>query len=364
MERGGAELRTLDVASNLYDDKYQFDFVVLSGKEGALDAEIHAKGWKVVPCRLNYLFPFRFSRLIMLREYSVVHSHVHYSSGVMILLAALLGVPKRIAHFRSTGDGKNGSFKRSISNSVKKWLINRLATDIVAVSHGTMATAWSSSWHRDPRCRVIYNGIPAAPSFNENDRKEIRSRRLPAVPEGATLVLHVGRVIPEKNHVRAVKIFDAFLKHRENSHLVLVGKDTEKLLGSNRFLANDSKVLTRVHCLGECSDVRELMAAADLLILPSSREGLPGVVLEAASVGTPVLASDLPGCREQAEQLPCVDVIPLTSSNEEWADKLASLLLKWSPPAARRKARTDFEFSAFEIRRVVENFKALWTATV
>jgi glycosyltransferase involved in cell wall biosynthesis len=49
--------------------------------------------------------------------------------------------------------------------------------------------------------------------------------------------------------------------------------------------------------LGCCTDVREPLALADCVVLPSYREGTPGTLLEAAAIGHPLVATDVPGCR-------------------------------------------------------------------
>ncbi len=53
-----------------------------------------------------------------------------------------------------------------------------------------------------------------------------------------------------------------------------------------------------VRYLGERDDVRDLMAASDIVVLPSYREGIPRVLLEAAALGKPAVTTDVPGCRE------------------------------------------------------------------
>jgi glycosyltransferase involved in cell wall biosynthesis len=52
-----------------------------------------------------------------------------------------------------------------------------------------------------------------------------------------------------------------------------------------------------VELLGETDDVRPFMEASDCIVLPSYREGLPRVLLEAAAMAKPVIATDVPGCR-------------------------------------------------------------------
>jgi len=50
--------------------------------------------------------------------------------------------------------------------------------------------------------------------------------------------------------------------------------------------------------LGHRDDVAGLLAAADVVVLPSYGEGIPRILLEAASAGLPLVATDVPGCRE------------------------------------------------------------------
>jgi glycosyltransferase involved in cell wall biosynthesis len=53
-----------------------------------------------------------------------------------------------------------------------------------------------------------------------------------------------------------------------------------------------------VEYLGEANDVRPLVAAADCVVLPSYREGVPRTLMEASAMGRPIVATDVPGCRE------------------------------------------------------------------
>jgi glycosyltransferase involved in cell wall biosynthesis len=53
-----------------------------------------------------------------------------------------------------------------------------------------------------------------------------------------------------------------------------------------------------IEYLGETSDVRPFLAAASAIVLPSYREGLPRTLLEGAAMGRPLIATDVPGCRD------------------------------------------------------------------
>ncbi len=81
-----------------------------------------------------------------------------------------------------------------------------------------------------------------------------------------------------------------------------------------------------VEYLGETDDVRPYIAQADCIVLPSYREGLSKMLLEAAAMSRPIVASDVPGCREVVDDgvsgfLCKVRDVP------DLADKLKSILL-------------------------------------
>ena len=89
------------------------------------------------------------------------------------------------------------------------------------------------------------------------------------------------------------------------------------------------------------------MASAHLMILPSLWEGLPGAVLEACALGTPVLASDLPGTRELAPYFPHLHLMSLHEDDEAWAAAAEQLLNARAPvvaDATERLARSPFDF--------------------
>ena len=58
---------------------------------------------------------------------------------------------------------------------------------------------------------------------------------------------------------------------------------------------------SEIHFFGETSQIREVLAASDVVVLPSYREGLPQVLLEAAAMAKPIVTTDVPGCRDAIE---------------------------------------------------------------
>jgi glycosyltransferase involved in cell wall biosynthesis len=103
-----------------------------------------------------------------------------------------------------------------------------------------------------------------------------------------------------------------------------------------------------VEYLGAADDVRPHIAAADCVVLPSYREGTPRTLLEAAAMGKPIVATDVPGCREVVEHgrtgLLCraKDAADLAASMIKIANKTPSERHAMGV-AGRRKMEREFD---------------------
>ncbi len=352
MHRGGAELRTVEIMRRTDPALVVQEFATLSGNPGTLDDEIRQLGGAVHPCRLDAGFAPRFMRLIRERRIDVVHSHVFLTSGMMLALALAVGVPQRIAHFRSTSDGQPSTVRRRAYRAGMRRLLDATATDLVGVSAASLVAGWSPGWQHDRRCQVIYNGVDPARFADAVDDGGVRAEL--AVPAGAPLLVQVGRFDPPKNH-RFTATLLPLLPH---AHVVFVGRGGTALEAEAQRQLAASGCRARAHFVGERTDVGRWLVAADASILPSVVEGLPGVVLESLACGTPVLAADLPGVREVADRVEGVTVVPTTSPGA-WADALRSMP---SPtPAARARLRAGLAASPFTIDAAVAGHVALWT---
>jgi glycosyltransferase involved in cell wall biosynthesis len=106
------------------------------------------------------------------------------------------------------------------------------------------------------------------------------------------LILSVGRLAPQKNHVLAVEALAAV----PDAVLVIVGEGPQA--AAVEQAAIDHRVAERVVLAGLRPDARALIGAADVVVLPSRWEGLPLVALEALAAGTPLVATAVRGIRE------------------------------------------------------------------
>jgi glycosyltransferase involved in cell wall biosynthesis len=349
LERGGAELRTIELAEVCQADRVQSDFVVLSGRDGVLDARVRAAGGAVIKCALSPAFPVKFCALVRRGRYDVVHSHVHYFSGVILAIARIAGVRCRIAQLHTAlANDRGDTARRRAQIAACRVLMDRYATDIVAVGEGTMNGAWNRAWSADPRCRVIYNSI--------------RPDRLSSVPDRRAdepTIVCVGSLKPLKNQLRLVGILKRVARKVPGVQLQLIGKEVGDYGDAIRQAAADAGIADLVHVIGEVDEPIEWIARAHLMVLPSLWEGLPCALLEACVTGTPAVVSDLPGTQEIARHFPDVTMLSLQEGDDIWASAMVRALQANVPRAAEAVER--FDSSPFAFPRFVNAHVEIWS---
>lgn len=355
MNRGGAEMRTVDLMRSLDRRNFALDFLALSGKSGELESTIAQLGGRTYLCPLGLRFPLQFVRILRREQYDVVHSHVYLFSGIILLLARIAGVKKRVAHFRTTGANTHSGVMRRIRDKLLVQLIRRNATSILGVSKGSIESVLGKGWQKDARCRVTYSTVDLSPFGTPIDRTSVR-REL-GFSEEAKIIIHVGRMDRSKNHIRLVHIFAKIAARDPSVRLVTVGRQTEPIRQEVSNAVQNLGLSDYVRLLPARHDIPRLLKSADVLLFPSIWEGLPGVVLEASIAGIPTVATDLPGICEIAEHFPTVQTLPLAVSDEVWAD---TCIQSFGKAMSTRRAIDLFHQSPFAASRVVQEHIAVW----
>jgi glycosyltransferase involved in cell wall biosynthesis len=126
--------------------------------------------------------------------------------------------------------------------------------------------------------------------------REAQARRLRdeiGLPPETVLIGLVGYLVDQKRPERAVELVAGLGDRGIDVHLVVAG--TGPLAELVRERAGVLGVADRVHMIGHRDDVPQVLAALDLLVLTSDDEGVPGIVIEAAMAGCPVITFPLGG---------------------------------------------------------------------
>ena len=190
---------------------------------------------------------------------------------------------------------------------LRKRLYQSVLARFDQVVHGSQAQSrfWDTGRGGDSRSQekstVIYNGVDSAhfePVVAFEAAKRLRASL--GVKPGALLLGSVGRLAPEKNHEVLLTTLHRLRVARVDAHLVIAGSGPLRDLLLRR--AGELEIADRVNLIGEFEDVRPVLAAMDVFVLPSiAVESFSNAALEAMSMGRPVILSDIGGAREMID---------------------------------------------------------------
>lgn len=116
--------------------------------------------------------------------------------------------------------------------------------------------------------------------------------------KGCFTFCFVGRLVKDKGINELVSAFAKLYEQKTDIRLVLVGDFEQQLDPLTPETMNLVQNHPRIQSTGKQSDVRPYLAASDVFVFPSYREGFPNVVLEAGALGLPCIVTDINGCNE------------------------------------------------------------------
>jgi glycosyltransferase involved in cell wall biosynthesis len=219
-------------------------------------------------------------------------------------------------------------------------LVNPLVVGHVA-DRLIVPSAWSAeemaSHHGVPRerIRVVPNGAPSATAAASREPV----RRALAVAPDAPLIVVVAMLRPEKGQEVAVRAVAELRERHPRAVLALAGAGTVQDPDGTRpqleRLAADLGIADAVRLLGRRGDVPDLLAAADVALLPSHVENLPLALVEYMRSGAPIVTTDPGGVREVVEDGVHGLVVP---RGDATAMALALARVLEDPEAARERA--------------------------
>lgn len=227
-------------------------------------------------------------------------------------------------------------------------IANRRVAAMIVVGETARAAALER-WHRAP-LHVVRNGVPlqtgVCPRPARDENEPVR-------------LAFVGRLEEQKNPLFALEVARGVADAGIACRIRFVGTGTlAEPLRKEVHAGNPTSL--QVELAGFSEDVPAELANADLLLAPSTFEGLPFVPLEALAAGVPVLASDIPPHREIAAAAPAVRIAPLDDVEAWVAAALAAIprLAELSADALRSAELFSVERMVDATRRVYESVAA------
>ena len=248
----------------------------------------------------------RLNRFLRQQRYRIVHTHTSKAGFIGRLAARLAGVPT-IVHtvhgfaFHEQSPGYVRWFYSTLERIAAPW-----CDRLVSVSEFHRDWALALRICDAGRITAIPNGI-AAPERNP-EIAPAESRRRMGVPDDDLLILTMSRLAGDKGLDYLIEALAALPPDLRKVRLVVAGDGPVR--APLEQLARTRGISARVTFLGFRDDVGDLLAACDLVALPSLREGLSIALLEAMSAGKPIIATSIGSHRELASQADIALLVP------------------------------------------------------
>ena len=315
--KGGVEAVVTAYDREMDHEEILFDYYIDADSTESLPEDILRSGARcfvIPPYRQLPRYIMALVRAFRRERYRIVHVHMNTLSVFALSAAWAAGVPVRICHNHSTAH--RGEGRRMWLKLLLRPFARTFATDLFAC--GDYAGRWLYGRKAMERgeVTVVRNAIDVRRFVYDPDvRASVRRR---AGWDGAFVVGHIGRFMPQKHHVFLLEIFRCVHAHREGALLLLVGDGP--LRGEMEARARDLGIGDAVIFAGTTDRPEDLYQAMDVFCLPSLFEGNPVAAIEAQASGLCVIASS--EVSQEARVTDRMRFLPLSAPPEQWAEEL------------------------------------------
>jgi glycosyltransferase involved in cell wall biosynthesis len=236
--------------------------------------------------------------LIRKQRIDILHIHNARTAFIANLVKVLIPRIKVVftQHFIAPSHSSRKGLRRGISDLAHKFIATGI-DHIVCVSNATRDAllARKQRYASIPSC-VIYNGIHFDESYLHRDADLSSVRVELNIPIDKRVFLVASRLEPEKEVEIAIRAFADLVSEKPDTLLLIAGHGSH--LGELQDIARELEVGNSVQFIGFRSDIQTLMSIADVFIFTSRVDSFGLTILEAMSMGTPVIAANAGGPSE------------------------------------------------------------------
>jgi glycosyltransferase involved in cell wall biosynthesis len=367
---GGAQEHTWSLVRGMDQGRYEVEVVLLGDGPAARRFERAGYRTTVIDTPDDREAVARLVALMVERPPQVIHDHMYRAEivGTRAALAlAEAGLPRpyviSTVHSSRVRSNEDRDLLRALTAHMDR---------LVAVSRAIVAKI-AAEGRSGPRVELIYNGV----DLSRYDRQEACCT-LPeeyGFVEGTPMVGVVARLEPEKGHDTLLAAWPRVLARVPAARLLIVGegsrcdalKDQAEALGlMGEPCSGETCVGTRharpgakVVFTGRREDVPAVTAALDVAVLPSYREALGLVVLEAMALSRPVVATNVGGIPEMIEHERTGLLVP-PHDPAALAEGIVRLLLDHPLADTLARAGHDLVHERFCVERMVQVVETLY----
>lgn len=283
----------------------QYDILAVSSPGEELDRVAAREGVAIAKVAMQrHIAPFHdfISLLKLIRLFHrekpwIVHSMTPKAGLLCMIAAKLCRVPHRIHTFTGLIWPTASGLKRKILIATDKLLCS-CATIIIPEGNGVKQDLLSARITSKP-LNVLANGNVRGIDLNHYRLSDEVVQQAKILRKDNTITyIFIGRLVADKGITELVNAFVKLNQLHDNTRLLLVGPKEQTIspLPSNILQTIESH--KSIEAVGMQHDIRPWLAAADVFVFPSYREGFPNVVIEAGAMALPSIVTDINGSNE------------------------------------------------------------------
>ncbi len=243
---------------------------------------------------------FALIRIFRKEKPDIVHTHTPKAGLLGMLAAKISGVKTRIHTVAGLPLMVEKGFKYQLLKFIEK-LTYAAANHVWPNSNSLMRVITKNKLCKTTKLNIIAKGSTNGINVNRFSKKSLDEKLINETKEQInysdqqTYLLCIGRLVKDKGIVELVNVFTQLQKDNENLKLVLVGEYEAALDPLPADTLHEIKNNPSIIHVNWSNRVEYFMHLASFFVFPSHREGFPNVLLQAGSMGLPVICSHITG---------------------------------------------------------------------
>lgn len=354
LNAGGPQWRVLNMMREL--DSFSH-VVVFQGSKKDLLYQRYVELCELIHCPRGRGLPLSFFlRLVTVLKQiqpDAIVAHLFGNHTVVAYAARLAGVPVTLGV--STNDPVYYS-KSRLWPMFLAHLGRPVCKGEIAVSHAVGSVLTSRLLLPARRVTVICNGCPVA----EIASRAEAGRAAPPIPRrpGIPRLIMVAAIRRTKDYGTVIRALDVLRSRGRQAELLIAGHSVRDAQKSVERVVDELDLRESVTFLGARHDIPELLGASDILVHSSRSEGFPMVVAEGMAAGLPIVATDIPMCREQLNDGDCGSFFPIGNA-EALADAIVRILDDDQLRTRQVRAAFDRVSSLYDLTQMAAGYESL-----
>ncbi|MDQ3077199.1 MAG: glycosyltransferase [bacterium] len=237
---------------------------------------------------------FDLIKLFRKEKPNIVHLNSSKIGGMGALAARIARIPKIVFTVHGFAFNEERPWIQKAIISFLSWITTLLCTDVICISQSEYSRA--SQWPGiSSKLHLIYNGIPTPDFLSANDARRmlLDILQIPkSVISGKKIVGTIGELTKNKGHIYALSA----IKKIPDCIYIIIGEGEEHVILKEFIIQHDLQ--NKIFLTGFIKDASILLKAFSVFLLPSLKEGMPYVLLEAGLAQIPVITTPVGGIKE------------------------------------------------------------------